>query len=394
VDAPTPGRPAGVRWVSDLPGDGFGNAAIGYLRALEGAGVPVTWTPLAWRMGRQRVAERYRGPAADLAHRRLDGGYDTLVVHLVLGDHRRWLDEADGRRTALCTTWESDRLPRGWAEALEEVDAVIVPSRFNRDSYVRSVGREGVAVVPHCARTVEGTAPMVVDRIGDRFTFYTIGAWNTRKAVPATINAFLDAFTPSDDVALIVKTSREDYAALARRRRGLAPGGPPGWETATWPAVADLLGRRAGGPIPPVHLIADHLPASDIDALHARGDCFVSLARSEGWGLCIADALLFGNPVVVTGYGGQLDYLGATYPLLVDYDLVPTMSDPEDDCFEFADGYHWARARHDHAVDLLRWVYDHPDEARGTATGVGRRLAETCSPANVGARLRDGLTSG
>jgi len=46
------------------------------------------------------------------------------------------------------------------------------------------------------------------------------------------------------------------------------------------------------------------------------------LTRSEGFGLTIFDAYNYGKRVIVTGYGGQLDYLGIQYSGLVNYTLV------------------------------------------------------------------------
>jgi hypothetical protein len=97
--------------------------------------------------------------------------------------------------------------------------------------------------------------------------------------------------------------------------------------------------------------------------------------------------VLFGNPVVITGWGGHLDYLGADYPLLVDFDLVSTTSDPVDDWFEARPGFRWARARHEHAVDLLRWVADHPAEAGVLTAPIRERLAGECASEVIGRRL-------
>jgi hypothetical protein len=387
-------RPVGVRWISWSPGDGYGDAALQYVMALDALGVPVTWTPLEWplqwpRSENARVVNPYHGPMAHLAHRTIE--HDTVVVHLPPDLGRQWLADAMGRRTVAFTTWETDRVPKRWISDLEAFDAVLVPSTFNRDALLASGCRADVHLVPHCARHRAAVEPASYERIGDRFTFYTIAPWTTRKAMADTITAFLDAFEANDDVGLVVKTSPLDQQAVARAARGLAPAGPPSWSLAAWPAFAALLAGRRN--VPEIYLITDHVSAVEVDALHARGDCFFSLTRSEGWGLCVADALLFGNPVVVTGWGGQLDYLGPDYPLLVDYDLVPTTTDVPDDWFEARDGYRWARARHDHAVDLLRWVAAHPDDAAAIGHGVGTQLAQDFAPEQVGRHLLDALTA-
>ena len=375
-------RPIGVRWIAWQPGDGFGEAAQSYIAALDRLGVPVTWTPLEWVEGdpQMRVAADYRGPLAHLAGRQID--HDTLVVHIPPGDDR-WLADAGDRRTAIYTTWESDRVPDGWLPSLERFDVVLVPSTFNARALLDAGCRATVHVAPHIVERPADVAPARFERIGDRYVFYVIATWSTRKAMAETVCAFLDAFDDRNDVALVVKTTADDAWAVAQARRGRVV------DTRVWPRFAALVaGRRH---VPEIQLIPGPIPAADVAALHARGNCFFSLTRSEGWGLCISDALAFGNPVIVTGWGGHLDYLGTDYPLLIDYDLVPTTNDPPDDWFDAGPGHRWAKARHDHAVDLLRWVAANPERASAIAAPLGERLARECAPDVIGRRLIETL---
>jgi glycosyltransferase involved in cell wall biosynthesis len=383
--------PVGVRWISSFPGDGYGDAALQYVSALDALGVPVTWTPLAWFPGMPglSVLHDYDGPMAHLAHRRID--HDVVVFHMPMNGASEWCTEARGRRAVAFTTWETDCVPEGWLDQCNTFDAVLVPSTFNGSALVAAGCRTEVRVIPHIVPAPRAVEPAHYSEIGDRFTFYTVGTWSTRKAMPDTIVAFLDAFTGTDDVGLVVKTSATDQHAVARVGRGLPTPGPSRWPTATWPAFAALLaGRRS---VPRMHLVAGQVPAAEIDALHTRGDCFVSLTRSEGWGLCISDALAFGNPAIVTGWGGQLDHLGRDYPLLVDFDLIPTVDDEPDDWFEAREGYRWARARHDHAVDLLRWVAANPERAAAIGRDRGGRVAREFTPEHVGRVLLDALAA-
>ena len=71
-------------------------------------------------------------------------------------------------------------------------------------------------------------------------------------------------------------------------------------------------------------MIADEgLSDGEMLALHERGDCFVSLARTEGWGLGTFDAARLGKPVVTTDYGGQLDFLDPALAWLAPHSMVP-----------------------------------------------------------------------
>lgn len=62
---------------------------------------------------------------------------------------------------------------------------------------------------------------------------------------------------------------------------------------------------------PPIKLISSVISEQNILALHARGDCYISLCHGEGWGIGDYDAAKFAKHVIITGYGGQCDYLPA-----------------------------------------------------------------------------------
>ena len=213
----TTSTPVGVRWVSALPGDGYGDAALQYIAALEALGVPLTWTPIAWSGSKRTVAHDYRGPMAHLAHRQIE--HDVIVLHMPVNGARDWLESSWDGRTVSVTTWETDRPPAGWTAMADTFDAVVVPSAFNRDALLAEGCRAPVHAVPHVVLPDPRVPPARYPDIGDRFVFYTIGTWTTRKAMADTVSAFLDAFTARDDVALVVKTTPWNQQSVARGSR-------------------------------------------------------------------------------------------------------------------------------------------------------------------------------
>ena len=66
-----------------------------------------------------------------------------------------------------------------------------------------------------------------------------------------------------------------------------------------------------------------HLPDETNTRLLASCDTYVSLHRSEGFGLTLAEAAVFGKAVIATGYAGPMDFLDEGTSLLVPYRLVP-----------------------------------------------------------------------
>ena len=68
----------------------------------------------------------------------------------------------------------------------------------------------------------------------------------------------------------------------------------------------------------PIEIIADTLDEAGMDALWQECDCFVSLHRSEGFGLPVAEALSRAIPVIATRQGGILDFVDDGGCFLVD----------------------------------------------------------------------------
>lgn len=378
-------KPRGVLYVSAVPGDGYGNAGVGMISALEHLAIPVTWMPLTWGHGGPFRATSVDGQYSELVRRRLD--YDTVILHMPPPAYSLFRRECRKRRVIALTTWETDRLPSDWPPILNAVDSVIVPSSFNRHVFHDSGVRTPIHVVPHVVRTI-GCAAALAAPVGDRFVYYTIGPWATRKAIDETVTAYLDAFAGRDDVALVVKTSKHDLKAAVRARPGELDGPTEKAVSPGWTMAQLLAGRRAP---PLVHLIASHVSASEIDGIHGRGNCFASLTRSEGFGLNVFDAAAAGNPTIVTGWGGQLDYLGTDYPLLVEHELAPMAADPDDDWVNMIEDHRWAVADHDDAVDKLRWVDDHRDEAAAIGAQLATRLQAEYSVAAVADRLASAI---
>jgi glycosyltransferase involved in cell wall biosynthesis len=358
---------SGIRWLSMGPGSGYGDASASYLSGLRAAGVPVSWTPMVWDdnrwsgpVGPRRDVSRPCGPHGDIAE--LPIAHDTVVVASTPIWNEHLAREASGRRLVAFTAWETDRAPDAWIRQLDRYDQVLVPSHFSRAALTAAGLSTPVAVVPHIAERIPFPAPSSpapAPASENAFVFYLIATWTTRKAILDAVTAYVMAFGASDDVQLVIHTTAEDHVALARLRQGATPEGRLDGHSSF--SLAKALAGHAN--VPPIELSTQSLNRTGIGELHARGDCFISLSRGEGWGLGAFDAGAFGNPVIVTGWGGSLEYLPPDYPFCIDYDLVPTESDAPDDWWTPQPGEHWARARISHAAFLMRHVVEHAAEA-------------------------------
>jgi glycosyltransferase involved in cell wall biosynthesis len=349
---------AGRRWTYvSLDGySGYAVAAARCVAALEESEVDVEWR----RFGDD-----------------LDGKPDVVVAHLVPEHFPAVRERFPDAFLVGHTVWETDRAPAHWRLFLDEADLIVVPSRLAAESIAPATGRP-VAIVPHAADCAPARpSPAWTDIPLDTFVFYTIAEWTERKAVFRTLEAYLEAFTARDPVQLVVKTSARDRTpAQAAGTSATGPG------TTAW-AVAHLLAKHRDPP--PVRLVTRALTNREVAGLHHRGDCFVSLCRSEGWGLGAFDAATHGNPVVTTGHGGHLDHLGDS-PYLVDFELVPVRDSAGFP--SYAPDQRWAEPNVEHGAELLRRVVREREEAQAHASARADEIKERYRPAAIASAFR------
>ena len=124
-----------------------------------------------------------------------------------------------------------------------------------------------------------------------------------RKNPLALIAAFAQAFRGNKKVQLVLKTSRGDSD----------------------PALIHQL--HVAGTTIGARVIDKMMSREDSYALMQASDCYVSLHRSEGFGLTMAEAMLMGKPVIATGYSGNLDFMDSHNSLLVDCKVVRLQRD-------------------------------------------------------------------
>ncbi len=357
----------GLKLIGLIPGSGYGNAACEYAAGLSRIGLGVSWFPTrdnSAELLSLKHAMRDVPPVLSDCLRSLwnqEVSADALLLDVPpYRWHQYWLQAEPDLRPYCYLAWEVDKVPPAWLESINRFHKVFVPSFFNREAFIAGGITAPVEIIPHVARefmpanSAGAEIPLAVNIPEDDFLFYTIGAWTTRKNLCNTVRAYLDAFTADDPVCLLIKTEPVNQIERYRWRKSTDNDQAPPQLGTAW-AVARLLSSypRAAR----IHLVNERLDQAQIDALHKRGSCFISLAHSEGWGLGAFDAAACGNPVIITGWGGQIDYLGKDYPWLVDYKLHPTDQYDDDGYFHRGPDVHWAEPDREQATALMRHFF-------------------------------------
>jgi 2-polyprenyl-3-methyl-5-hydroxy-6-metoxy-1,4-benzoquinol methylase len=123
---------------------------------------------------------------------------------------------------------------------------------------------------------------------------------------------------------------------------------------------------------------------AQIAALHARGDCYVSLHRGEGWGYPLFEAATRGKPVIATGYSGPVDFLAPNAHCLVRH----TLTSVRQPYAYYRPSMNWAEPDIAHATELMRAVHTKPNEARQRAADAAKRLVGDFSLEAIGQRAK------
>jgi glycosyltransferase involved in cell wall biosynthesis len=135
------------------------------------------------------------------------------------------------------------------------------------------------------------------------------------------------------------------------------------------PEGAERLRREAHGW--PILVLDEYLDKDAVHALMALADCYVSLHRSEGFGLTLAEAMRLGKPVIATDYSGSADFLNAGTGLPVRYRLVEIARDAG----PYERGRRWAEPDTEHAAELMRWAVGNPDALRELGRRAGAEIS-------------------
>jgi glycosyltransferase involved in cell wall biosynthesis len=342
---------------------GMGEAARLSIRSLEAARIPVVLNNVPSRL---RMLDRTHTSFTDT------NPHPFNLVHLN-ADNMEWFARARGRKyfrhryTIGYWFWELAQFRRDWMSAFGFVDEVWAPSEFGRAALA---DRSPVPVIcmplPVVAPPRSSYRRSHFNLPDDVFVFlfaFDVSSQMERKNPLGVIAAFRGAFGARRDVLLVLKFTNAEYDPVAVRH----------------------LYRAAEG-INAV-LLEGYMARDELDGLIAASDCYVSLHRSEGFGLGVAEAMAMGKPVIATRYSGPADFMTPTNSYAIDYRIVPIARDYG----PYLEGFTWAEPDLEHASLMMRQIADAPGEAATRGLQAAADIAEWRAPARTGAVARKRL---
>lgn len=301
---------------------GFEVYGIDLTRALM---QPLDYPTFAFKDGREVM-----GPGTVVLH--VNGPFVPLAM-LRLG--RRLVQH---KRVIGYWAWELPCVPPDWRHGVPFVHEIWVPSRFTADAVRVLAPNHPVSVMAHPVAINEQVPTQCEQHDPGRpfnvLTIFNMASSFARKNPCAAICAFRQAFGFDRSVRLTVKYTNGDAF-------------PEGI------ALMQAASRGAAN----VVFLGDTLSSSEVAALYAEADVVLSLHRSEGFGLTIAEAMLHGMPVIATNWSGSCDFLTEETGVPIPYRLVSARD--LQGTYDYP-GMAWANADVTATASALRRLRDDP----------------------------------
>lgn len=217
--------------------------------------------------------------------------------------------------------WELDVLPSSWITASRLVDEIWVPSLFVARSFRKEVDMPPISVVPHPLNVIKSGNGINLASDIKRYpkkvlNISTLGPQFNRKNVGGLIKIFKKLYHASQEVCLVLKISGYDV----QQREKL-----------------DAIIKNSKN----IFVLDKKLSESQLYGLIEESSILVSLHRSEGFGLCVAEAMMLKTPVITTNWSASVEFFDNDR-FLVKYKLIPVDDPYELSSYEYSKTPKWA----------------------------------------------------
>lgn len=264
--------------------------------------------------------------------------------------------------------WELEKIPDAWIPVLPFFDEIWVPSHFIAHAIQKSTEKH-VTVIPYGISvpydpSLERKNFELPD---DKFlilTMYDSNSYASRKNPAGAISAFTRAFSQDDEkVHLVIKINNPTNDDLAFIRKSL-------------------------GDDSRYTLISERMNKDRLNSLIRLCDVFISLHRSEGFGLVMAEAMALGTPAVATNWSANAEFMPEDSACMVGYTMIPVK---DHYVYKSDDSLMWADPDIEQAAVYLKRLYNDKDYYQKIAENGRQHIERYFSLQASGEKIRNRL---
>lgn len=266
--------------------DGWGQAAIQHILALDAVGVDVVCRPLIYKPDNRPDLSL---KILELENKQVNGC--THCVQHILPQHMSY--DSRIKNVALFACETSNFNSSIWPRVLSWMDSLWVINPHMKEA-CRNSGliNKPIHVVPHpidIKKYNRVIPPLKIEQLHNKFVFYFVGEFVRRKNLATLVKAFNLEFRKNEPVELLIKTN-VPFDNVRKFCDDIKQG---------MKLFKDLKDY------PQELILTDRLTEEQLLQLHSACDCLVIPSYGEAYCLPIVDAIGCGNSVIHTAKTGM-----------------------------------------------------------------------------------------
>lgn len=270
-----------------------------------------------------------------------------VIIAIVNADHFKFwvddigLDKLKNSRIIGVWAWETEDFPENMHTAFQYVDEIWAVSNFVKTAIEKHTNKPVYVmptpiIKPKIVAKLDRKALGILESQKYNLFIFDYSSVFNRKNPLDLVKAHIGAFPNGDGPMLIIKSINGDKDAYNREKLRFA-----------------IQNRND------IKLIEDYLSREQLTSLLNECSAYISLHRSEGYGLTMAEAMSLGKPVIATAYSGNLDFMNDQNSILIPYKLVEVGVGSK----PYPENSFWAEPNVEKASEAIKKLYFDQDGA-------------------------------